>query len=51
MRRIVIIALLVLIFINAFLLVKLTGEEPFDTIPPLEEDAYMDCSIQLRRKR
>lgn len=40
MRRVVIIALLVLIFINAFLLVKLTGEERFDTVPPLEEDEY-----------
>lgn len=40
MRRVVTIISLVLILTNIFLLAKLTGEECFDTVPPLEEDAY-----------
>ncbi len=40
MRQVVILALLVLVFINAFLLVISIGEESFDPVPPLEKDEY-----------
>ena len=48
MRRVVLIALLVLIFIDSFFLVKAIGEERFDSIPPMEKDAlYRVLNIEL----